>query len=161
MESMNQCRLKPTGFRRWVCSIRNPASSGLSFSHTFKTEIGKFKFVAADKCLGRRLYNLFDFRVNTPFPLKCRIRWQNERATIEGRMPLFPTAFFVAWLAGWSIFAVVQALRDPVGGLVAFLLGAVFAGGIVAFSIALELRRARALLGEFEARMRQGPLDAL
>jgi len=152
-------RLGPCILRQ-ACSIRCPSSSGVSCFHSFETEIGKFKFVAADECLGRQRYNLFDFRVNTPFPLKCRIRWQNDRATIEGRIPLFPTAFFVAWLAGWSIFAVIQALRDPIGGLVDFLLGAVFAGGIATFSIALEVRRARTLLEEFEARMTQGPTPA-
>lgn len=122
-----------------------------------KTRNGKFKFVGRQECLFFEKFQLFAFRLHTPFPIKGKICWIDRSAKIEGRLPLGPTLFFVAWLVGWTAGAVglyaqdASTYLDPAVLLfsgIFLLLGWGFAGGMYMLCVPYEVRRATSIVEE-------------
>lgn len=125
-----------------------------------KTRNGKFKFVGRQECLFIEKFQLFAFRLHTPFPIKGKIRWTDGSAKIEGRLPLGTTLFIVAWLVGWTAGAVglyaqdASTYLDPAVLLfsgIFLLLGWGFAAGMYMLSVPHEIRRARSMVEELRA----------
>src|SRR5262249_20671003 len=98
---------------------------------------------------------LFSLDLNTPFPLACVLRWDGERATVEGRIPVYSTLFSCFWMGGLLFIVSRAKFTEGVGGVLAGLLVLVVGAGImVGFwvsSIRFEIRRAERILSEYEA----------
>jgi hypothetical protein len=159
-ESIGVWRFGSWAYRLGPCVIREsrplPSPSGVvPLADVFETANGKFKLIAPDHCLFRGQLGLFRVRLNTPFPVKGSIRWRGVHAEVEGRIPLFTTLFFAAWFVGWGVGGVMAMLSPsgPLAGLGFLLFGWAFAGGMVALSIPLELRRARRVLNELHTHL--------
>jgi hypothetical protein len=127
----------------------------LTVGSEFETKSGKFKIIAPQLCFFRRRMRWLDFDVHTPFPIKGSLRWNGSRAAIEGRIPVFTTLFFAAWLVGWTIGTAIAAFEPGqlVGGGAFLFLGWAFAAGMCLLSIPFEIRRAKRILREFEAQV--------
>jgi hypothetical protein len=121
----------------------------------FETANGQFKLIGPDHCLFRGRLGFFRVRLDTPFPVKGSIRWRGNQAEVEGRIPLFTSLFVAAWLVGWSAGGVMAmaSQRSFLVGLGVLLFGWAVAGGMVALSIPLEVRRARRILDELRGRL--------
>ena len=151
-------------FHRWAFStglvaldetrnVPNPAGR-LRLGESFETANGKFLPTGANECLFRSRAHMFSFRINTPFPLKGSIEWSHDEARVRGRVPLFSTIFLVAWVVGWtaaSLAGLLSGNTSANGAALSLLLGLAAGGGIVAVSLPLEKRRAKALVAELEA----------
>ena len=160
-EGIGVWRFGSWAYRLGPCVLREsrqlPLPSGIvPMTEPFETANGRFKLVGPDHCLFRGRLGFFRIRLNTPFPIKGSIRWRGAQAEVEGRIPLFTSLFFAAWLVGWGAGG-VMAMASQGGGLLAglgfLLLGWAFAGGMAALSIPLELRRARRILQELHVRL--------
>jgi hypothetical protein len=145
-------RLGPVVLRE--TRVLPPPSSRTLLGEVFRTAGGRFKLVAPNICLFRRKSPFFGY-IRTPFPIKGSVRWRGDLAEVEGRIPLFPTLFFVAWLAGWTVGMVLVALsvRRLLGPLGFGLLGWAFAGGVGVFSVSIERARARSVVTELERKL--------
>jgi hypothetical protein len=74
----------------------------LATGSEFETKSGKFKIIAPEFCLFRPHMSRDDVHVYTPFLVKGSLRWNGDRATIEGRLPVYPALFIAAWLVGFT-----------------------------------------------------------
>ena len=143
-------RFWPWVFGSCLCIWREtralpPLSQALG--STIETEHGKATVVEPRLCLFRRKFAAFDIR--TPFELKGSIRWNGGMATVEGRISIFAMVFLPLWLAAWTIFGYGASRSFPDGFTV---MGWVFVAGTCLFSIPFEIRRAKNVLVELEAR---------
>lgn len=122
----------------------------------YKTRIGKFQFLNPRECLFCLKFQIFSLRIQTPFPIKGRIRLDNGVATIEGRIPLGTTIFLGAWLVGWTVGGLMFAVMDPAVAVESFgftAVGWLFAGAIYFVSLPIELGRARRIVEEIRAQV--------
>ncbi len=156
-EFISMHRLSPFVFRtgRVVFAesrvvLLDPSRVALNAVQT--TENGKFKFITPQECLFCQQFRLFNFRLHTPFPLKCTVRWRDGLAQVEGRIPVGPTVFLAAWLCGWTLGGLGVAVKEGVGiaALGFTVIGLAFAAGMYFVSVPLEIRRARGILREME-----------
>lgn len=153
-------RLDEWAYRRGPCVFRDrrpfprPVAA---IQQTLKTSNGKFRLVTPDLCLFRAKVPMA-VHVTTPFPVKGSVRWHGDLAEVEGRVPLFTTIFFLAWLVGAAGFGltVVVSQKGLVRGLLVVLIGWGFVFGMIAASIPLEVRRARRVLNELESYLTLG-----
>ncbi len=144
------------GVRVWRETRPVPLPTG-AVGTEIETSRGKVKLVDPGCCLFRRTMGLAGYDVRTPFPLKGAIRWNGDRATVEGRVPVFSTLFLAAWLVGWTVAGFMMARQTGPRTLATgiLLLGWVVATGMILFSIPFEIRRARQVLAEYEAQLRR------
>jgi hypothetical protein len=109
----------------------------------------KVRWLGASECVFRRRVEPFKFEMQTPFPLKCTLRWQGTQAVITGRLPIGPLGFIAAWLVGWTAGAVMAITnRAVLIGCGFLLLGWGAALGMITLSFLLERRRANAMAEE-------------
>ena len=111
-ESIGMWRFWPwvfgTGLRVWKENSSLPFQA-LAIGSEIETESGKIKVVSPNLCLFRWRMRWFSFDIHTPFPIKGSLKWDGNQTTIEGRIPLFTTLFFAAWLIGWTVGGVMAA----------------------------------------------------
>jgi len=120
-------------------------------ARVYKTRIGKFKFLNPRECLFCLKFQIFALRIQTPFPIKGRIRLDNGVATIEGRIPLGTTIFLGAWLVGWTVGGLMFAVLAPgiaVESLSFTAVGWLIWGATSFWSFRIELGRARRIVDE-------------
>lgn len=154
-ESIAMWRFSPWIFRAGIRVLDESWSlpvPAMGMGSILETKNGKFKIVSHELYLFRLRARWTGILVAMPFPIKGTIRWSGNLARVEGRIPVFTTAFLLAWVVGWTAGSVL-AIVQPGGflvGLKFLLLGWLTAGGICLISIPFEIRRARKLLDELE-----------
>jgi len=149
-------RLRPSAFERGrrVLSLARelpqPAGETLA-AGKIMTATGQFRFLGPTECLFTPRFGLW---MQTPFPLKGRIRFSGSQAQIECRAPLGPALFLAAWTLAVPIVPVLLYIAGKAP--LVFTLGFV-AGGVglplamVWSSLLIERRRALRILREIEA----------
>lgn len=111
----------------------------------------KAKFISGNKILFCQKMKIFGFKLHTPFPIKGLIFNDNGQTYVEGRIPLFVQVFFVAWLVGWTVGGISNLIKtNGDSGLSFLLIGWLFAAGMVAISIPIEILRAKKTVSEIE-----------
>ena len=77
-----------------------------------KTQKCKYKFFELDKCIFREKWRASHiFRLNSPFPLKGTIEFNDGKANVKGRVPLGPSTFFLAWVACWTSGGIIMCVK--------------------------------------------------
>ena len=120
----------------------------------FETASGEFKIIRPGVCLFRRKFCRGWWETQTPFPIQGTIRWDGDQATIAGRIPLGPLAFFVVWLINWGsgafnvLTSTDASTGSPILGALAMLFMGLAALGLAVFSASFELRRIKRVLEE-------------
>ena len=126
----------------------------LATGSEFETKSGKFKIIAPEFCLFRPHMSRDDVHVYTPFPVKGSLRWNGDRAAIEGRFPVCPALFIAAWLVGFTTGMAKEVSKgNLVGGLTTLFLVWAVTAAICLWSIPFEIRRAKRILREYEAQV--------
>jgi len=136
------------GFRVFNENEAIPSPTSDKIGKTIVTDGGKFKIISNELCLFRINFPFFTFRIHTPFPIKGTISWKNGIASVEGRIPVFSSVFFLAWLTGCTAAGTLGMESEGLSGITFLLLGWVFASAIYLFSVPLEIRRAREIINE-------------
>jgi hypothetical protein len=121
-----------------------------------ETDSGRFKLVSPRQCLFRPAFRMFEVGIHTPFAIKGAVRWEAQGARVVGRLPVGTTGFFLAWVTGWTSGGLLIAGVQPAIGVPFMLLGWLFAGLLVGFSLKYERRRARRILGEVAETLSRG-----
>lgn len=155
-ESIGIWRFSPWVFRTGIRVFQETLSVSVptvGIGSEFETKHGKFKLVAPGLCLFRFRMRWFSLDFYTPFPIKGILWWDGTVARVEGRIPVFTTVFFAAWLVGWTVGGAMATFQEDglLGGIGFLLFGWVFAVGICVFSIPFEIRRVRKVLSELHA----------
>jgi hypothetical protein len=152
-EMVNMNRLNPSAFKRGIIILDKSDVIPIDPTNVAENQIqigriGKFKFITPKECLFSPRYRFFTWR--TPFPIKGRIQWHQGVAKIEGRIPLSTTIFLVAWSVGWAVEGLMSASSDTLSGLGLAVLGVSIAAVLFLLSVPIELRRARAIIGDIK-----------
>ncbi len=151
IEAIGVIRLQDWAFRigpvATVREIRSECPIGLSVVSAAETEHVKYRILEGHRCLFRGKFT-FKFRLNTPLEIKGVISWSEGTLMVEGRYLLGVTLFFVAWLAGCTIFGFMLLLGGKLIGVLFIGLGWLFGLGITALSRFLELKRFAKLANE-------------
>jgi hypothetical protein len=138
-------RFWPRAYRSGIKVLDQPISKtlpGFSVSQIVELPAVKAKVMSAEEILFRVPFRWFGLMVHTPFPIKGSLVRLHTGPRVLGRIPVFTTAFVIAWLVGWTVGGVTVVLE--ISGMEAVkwaLLGWVFAGAIVGLSLPLERRR--------------------
>ena len=144
-EGLRVERFDPRTFDRGLRVLREtralPPPSAV-VGTTFEAAHGRFSVTQTDRVLFRAKTYVWLWR--TPLTFKCGIRWNGPVATVEGRLPVFPTAFCAAFLIGWTAFAAGVA-----NDLTALAVGWLFVAGMVVLSLPLERYRVHRLVDEY------------
>ena len=95
------------------------------------TDNGKFKFVDGKVCLFcQRMWPL-EAKSVTPLQLKGKITYDNDIASVEGRIPLGTTMFFGLFLLTWNFFSILivvvsTSFLNTLLGVIFFIIGWMF-----------------------------------
>jgi hypothetical protein len=142
-------RLKPSAFQRGsiilLAKRALPRPDAAEFSQEkIVTPSGQFRFTTPAELVFCPRFHWFALRVHTPFPIKGRIRFGQNYADIEGRLPLGSSLFFAGWVALWSVplFLLFTGRGSVRETLPLVACGWAFALGLVGVSIVVERRRA-------------------
>jgi hypothetical protein len=124
----------------------------------YPTPKGKFRFINDHELIFSSKFQLFAFKLHTPFPIKGRLNWATVPTRLEGRIPIATALFMLAWLVGWTTGGVMVSLGQAhppslLGGIAFTALGWAFAVGMYFVSLPIELRRARAITQEIQAQL--------
>lgn len=112
------------------------------------TASGKFFFPTAEECRFRTRLQWFRSGWRTPLPIKGRICWSGSRATVFGRLPFFMPLYLFGWATIWVAFVISDG-ETLVRTAALLAAGPVVVVGLVAWSLAIEIPRTRALVEEF------------
>lgn len=135
-----------------------PRRSRFEIDRVYQTSQGKFRFINDHELIFSSTFQIFPFKLHTPFPIKGRLSWATVPTRLEGRIPLATTLFILACLVGWTTGSMMVAL-DPAHppslfeGLAFTAIGWAFAAGMYFVSLPIERRRARAIAQEIQAQL--------
>jgi hypothetical protein len=121
---------------------------GLSMLADVKSTLVTFRVLKDLRCVFRRSWFPFEFRVHTSFEIKGTMSWSGGRLTIIGRYPLGAALCLLAWVDGWTVFGVFILSQGDFLGLALLAFGWIFASILWIPSRYLELKRFATIAGE-------------
>lgn len=121
-----------------------------------KTQKCKYKFFELDKCIFREKWRAsYIFRLNSPFPLKGAIEFNDGKATVKGRVPLGPSTFCLAWVVAWTSGGIIMCVNgyDLKSSLLFMMFGWVAYYVVYVTSLPLEKKRFLNAYGDLKRRI--------
>src|SRR5437879_70329 len=89
-------------------------------------------------------FQLFSFKLHTPFPIKGSVIFSGNSARLVGRVPIGTVAFIATWLVAWTIGGFMAVNTNTTIDTTSFVLGGwAFVAAMVAISLPIELHRIR------------------
>jgi hypothetical protein len=128
-----------------------------------KTQRCKYKFLELNKCIFREKWRASHIlRLNTPFPLKGTVEFNDGKATVQGRVPLGMSIFLLAWLVGWSSGGIIVCINSNDFNDLGFSLLFTMIGWVIVFFMyftALPLEKKRFLNAYGELKHQLGSIQ--
>jgi len=157
-ESITVHLLMPSSFKYGKLVLKTSQSiplnrASIQIGQVHHIQNGKFKFISARECFFCSKYKVCEIPVG--FAIKGGIRWQDDIAEVEGRIPLGPSLLIgVGLVAGTvvGLMGIVSKWSDP--SILVFILFMLFVWaffGVISFStIRTGVSSAHAIINEIK-----------